>query len=150
MDATVLVAAMGFVSTLLGAWFAAYWQRRASREGQLLTAKLRAYGDCAAALYEYERATYNRAKARLAALPEEQRVELRQEAYRCNALARSALGQVAILSGSGSLRQELEAVRHSVGGLNDAIDPADLKRRHDGVAMALDQALGRAGSDLMQ
>lgn len=150
MDATVLVAAMGFASTLLGAWLAAYWQRRASREGQLLTAKLRAYGDCAAALYEYERAIYNRVKARLEALPEAQREELRQEAYRCNTRARSALGQAAILSGTERLRQELEAVRESVGDLNEAVDHADLKLRHDGVTEVLDRALGSAHSDLMR
>ena len=150
MNATVLVAAMGFASTLLGAWLAAYWQRRASREGQLLTAKLRAYGDCAATLYEYERATYNRVKARLESLPETQREELRQEAYRCNTRARSALGQAAILSGTEHLRQELEAVRESVGDLNEAVDRVDLKRRHDGVSAALDQALGSARSDLMR
>src|SRR6266545_15922 len=114
MDATVAVAAMGFVSTLLGAWLAAYWQRQSNREVRLLDAKLRAYGDCAATLYEYQRATYSRVKDRLESLPEERREELRQEAYRCNARARSAIGQAAILSGTEGLQEELESVRQAV------------------------------------
>src|SRR3954453_12654410 len=104
MDATGVVAARGFVSTLLGAWLASFWQRRATREGRFTDAKLRAYGDCAAFLYEYERATYNRVKARLDTLPDAHREDLRQEAYRCNARVRSAIGLASILSGTEPLR----------------------------------------------
>jgi hypothetical protein len=143
MDATVVVAAMGFVSTLLGAWLAAYWQRRSYRNVLILDAKMRAYGECAAALYEYERASYNRVKARLEQ-PEAQRDELRQEAYRCNALARSAIGQATILSATDSLREELESVRKAIGDLNQAADHRDLKQRHDAVNEALNQVLGSA------
>jgi hypothetical protein len=150
MTATVVVAAMGFVSTFLGAWLAAYWQRRAVREGRFVDAKLRAYGDCATSLYEYERATFNRVKARLESLPETHREDLRQEAYRCNAKVRSAIGQAAILSGADGPRESLEAVREAVGDLNQAVDHADLKERHDRVAEALNQALGSARSDLMR
>src|SRR4051794_27287426 len=98
MDSTVVIAAMGFISTLVGAGLAARWQRLSARETRLLDAKVRAYGECAAALYEYERATYGRAKARLDRQPEQGRAELRDEAHRSNARARSAIGQVALLS----------------------------------------------------
>lgn len=86
MNTTIVVAAMGFVATLLGGWLGAFWQHRSSRDLQLLQARIRVHGDCAASLYEYERSTYNRVKARLDGLPDSEREELRQEAFRANAL----------------------------------------------------------------
>jgi hypothetical protein len=148
MNATVVVAAMGFVSTILGAWLAAHWQHRGTRELRILDAKVRTYGDCAATLYEYERATYNRVKARLESRTEEHRVDLRQEAYRCNAKARSAIGQAALLSATETLRERLEAVREKIGDLNNAVDHADLKLRHEDVYHTLNRVLGSARSDL--
>ena len=51
------------------------------------------YGECATALYEYERATYARASARIDGQPDGERDVLRQDAYRCEFVARSAIGQ---------------------------------------------------------
>jgi triphosphoribosyl-dephospho-CoA synthetase len=148
MNATVVVAAMGFVSTLFGAWLAAYWQHRSSREVRIFDAKVRAYGDCAAALYEYERAAYNRAKARLESRTEGEREELRQEAYRANARARSAIGQAAILSEAARVTTGLEDVRSSIGDLARANHPEELRRLHDGIYDSLNSALANARSDL--
>lgn len=64
MVATVIVAALGFASTVLGAWLTARSHRQGDREGRILDAKVRIYGECSDSLYEYARATYNRAKAK--------------------------------------------------------------------------------------
>lgn len=119
-------------------------------EIRILEAKVRVYGECSDNLYEYTRATYNRVKARLACRPEVQREGLRQEAYRSNARARSAVGQAAILSGDEDLRLKLEHVRHKVGDLNHAVDDGDLRQRHDGLHKLLKEALERARHDLMR
>ncbi|GAA5038817.1 hypothetical protein [Actinopolymorpha pittospori] len=148
MDSTVVVAAMGFASTLLGVWLAAYWQRRSNREIRILDAKVRVYGDCATAMYDYERATYNRVKTRLESPADPGREELRQEAYRCNARVRSAIGQAAILSSSDSLQAELDSVRQAVGDLNKVESIRDLKFGHERVYDVLAGALARARSDL--
>lgn len=148
MDATVAIAAMGFMSTLLGTGLAAYWQRRGNRALQVLDAKVRAYGDCIAHLNEYERATYNRVKARLASLPEAEREGLRQEAYEWNTRARAAIGQAAVLSDADTARKQLEVVRQAVGELNDALDKDDLKRRRDAIRAALGEALRSVRADL--
>ena len=65
MDATVIVAAMGFAATVLAAWATSRWQRQGDRESRILDAKLRVYGDCSGSLYEYARATFNRVAARI-------------------------------------------------------------------------------------
>lgn len=149
MDATVVIAAMGYVATLLGAWLTVRMQLRGDRSGRLLDAKVRIYGECADALYEFERATYNRVKHRLQNSPDEQREPLRQEAYRGDARSRSAIGQVAILTGDETLRTRLEEARRSVGGLNDATGHADLQVRRQSIDTALRSALEVARHDLM-
>ena len=148
MDATVIVAAMGFAATVLAAWATSRWQRQGDRESRILDAKLRVYGDCSGSLYEYARATFNRVAARIDSLPEASRQDLRQEAYRSNARARSAIGQVAIVSGDELLRQELESARELIGELNRSKDRADLKRRSENAYEAVSRALDRARSDL--
>jgi len=149
MDSTVVVAAMGYVATLLGAWLTVRMQLRGDRSGRLLDAKVRIYGECADALYEFERATYNRVKHRLDNSPDDQREPMRQEAYRGNARARSAIGQVAILTGDETLRGQLEEARRSVGGLNDATSHMDLQARRQAIDTTLTSALDLARHDLM-
>jgi hypothetical protein len=148
MDSTVIVAAMGFAATLLGTWLTSRSQQRRDREGRILDARVRIYGDCADALYEYARATYNRVKARLES-PDDNREGLRQEAYRANARARSVIGQAAIMTGSESLGERLAAARNAIGEMNGATNHADLVRRQDGAFKTLNDALGNARSDLM-
>ncbi|MGY0390329.1 hypothetical protein ACWZJV_25445 [Nocardioides sp. WG-D5] len=150
MNPTVLVAAIGFLSTLLGTWLGAYWQHRSSRDLQLLDARVRVYGECAANLYEYERVTYNRVKARLKKLPDEDREPLRQEAYRSSAATKAAIGELSVLSADGEVPSEFENLRRSVGDLNNARDNDDLKRRHEEFYANLDRALGRARADLVR
>src|SRR5688572_5486067 len=115
MDATVAIAAMGFIATLGGAWVVGNAQRQAARDERMLDAKVRCFGECSASLYEYQRASFNRVRARLHHLPEQDRQPLRQEAYRANTLSRSAIGQVAILSGDEELQRQLERARSMVG-----------------------------------
>ena len=149
MDTTVVVAGMGFGATLVGTWMSGRLQRRAALDERMLEAKVRTYGDCSSSLYEYSRSTFNRVRARMDDLPESVRAEFRQEAYRANTSARSAIGQVAILSGDETLRDALERARRLVGGLNEATDKRDLKRRHTAADEALQEALDRARHDLM-
>ena len=56
---------MGFVSTLLATGLGAHWQARSARGARVFEARVAAYSELAAALYEYERATYNRKKTGL-------------------------------------------------------------------------------------
>lgn len=144
MDSTVVVAGMGFVAALLSVWLTAHFQRRSDREGRILEARLRVYGDCADSLYEYSRATYNRAKSRLQSRPEAERDEVRQEAFRCNARARSAIGQAYILTGDRDLEDQLSQVRHDIGNFNHVATETELKRlqseTYDGLNRALETA----------
>ncbi|WP_433162700.1 hypothetical protein [Kribbella sp. CA-247076] len=148
MDTTVVVAALGFVSTLLGVWLSARWQRSSAREGQILGAQVRVYGDCATALYEYERATFARALARIQGFSEEEREALRQEAYRREFTARSAIGQATFLSGNERLDGVFESVREHVEALNKTVDRAELDSRHQENLAALKAALRRVRSEM--
>lgn len=148
MNATVVVAALGFVSTLAATWLAAHLQRRGARAAQIRDAQIRIYGECAASLYEYERATYNRVKARLESRPEVEREELRQVAYLANTQARAVVGQAAFLSGKPGFRDDLEAIRKAIGDLNKADDRADARQRHGRIQADLARVLGDARSDL--
>ena len=148
MDSTVIVAALGLASTLTGTWLTARLQQRGDREGRILDARVRVYGEVTDALYEYLRATYNRVKTRLES-PDHGREGIRQEAYRSNARARSAIGQAAILTQSESLEKRLAAARNAIGEMNGATDHADLLRRQEDVFRMLNDALSNARSDLM-
>jgi hypothetical protein len=148
MDPTVVVAAMGFAATFFGAWLTAHFQHRSDRDGRILEARLRVYGDCSDSLFEFSRATYNRVKSRLQARPELERDGLRQEAYRCNARARSAIGQAYILSGDRELDERLSRVRHDIGDLNQSLNDADLRRRQSEIYVQLKDALEVARRNL--
>jgi len=148
MDATVVVAAMGFVATLSAAGLTARSQRRGDREGRLVDARVRIYGECAVSLNEYARATYNRAKARLESGPDNNREGLRQEAYRCNSRVRAAIGQASILTGSRSLEEYLTTARRAIGDLNKASSYAELKSRQEVAYKSVNDALEVARSDL--
>lgn len=149
MTSTVVVAAMGFVATVLAAWLSSWSNRRAERDGQLLQARVRVYGECSESLFEYARANYSRAKARIARQPETVRAELRQEAYRCNARARSAIGQAAILTGQEALEERLNAARHEIGSFSAVHEPAELTQRQQRVHDEIKSALAVARRDLM-
>jgi hypothetical protein len=146
---TVLIAALGLAATLISAWMTAHLQRRGDREARFLDAKIRVFGECSDSLYEYARAMFNRARSRLDGPSETEREDFRQEAYRSNARARSAIGQASILTGDEGLREALEQARHSVGVLNDATSRADLTQRQQDVYHLVKQALERARTDLM-
>jgi hypothetical protein len=98
-------------------------------------------------MYEYERATYNRVKARFAGQQHSIREELRQEAYHCNARARATIGQVAILCDE-AVRDQLEDARKAIGRYNHADTEPDLRHRHDAVRDGLEAALRLARGDL--
>lgn len=139
---------MGFVATLAAAWLSARLQRQGDREGRILDARVRCYGECSDSLYEYARATYNRARARVESRSDEYREGLRQEAYRCNARARSAIGQTVILTGNESLQDRLMEARHAISAMNDATDYIDLRRRQQDVYGIVKDALRIARADL--
>lgn len=140
MDASIWIAGMGFVATLLSAWLGSRWTRGADLEARLLEARLRVYGECVTALAEYRRATHHRVKTRIDAWPEEKREPLRQEAYRANAKARAATGEAVIVSGKPDIADDLERIRVRIGQLNAVNDKAML----DAQVVALDKDLGTA------
>jgi hypothetical protein len=148
MTTTVVVTGMGILAALLGTWLGAALQHRNTRNLQLLDARVSVYGQCAASLYEFERVTYSRVKARLADLPATERESLRQEAYRNNSAARAAIGQLSILSAGGKIPQGFEALRQAIGDLNDAAGLEELKERHDEIYVDLDRVLEQARADL--
>lgn len=148
MDATVVIAALGFGTTLLGVWMTARFQHRADREGRLLEARLRIYGECSDSLFEYSRASYNRAKTRLQGRPESERDAIRQEAYRCNARARSAIGQAYILTGDSRLENLLSQVRHDIGAFDHVASEPQLRALQSDVYAQLKSALEAARGNL--
>ena len=144
MESTVAVAGMGFAAALLSVWLTAHFQSRSDRAGRILEARLRVYGDCSDSLFEYSRATYNRVKSRLEGRPESERDGIRQEAYRCNARARSAIGQAFILTGDRELEEQLSRVRHEIGHFNNVATESDLKRLQSETYAGLNRALEAA------
>jgi len=148
MNETVAIAAMGYLATLSAAGFAAWWRGKSDRQGRILDAKVQVYGECSLSLYEYERASYNRTKTRLAGSIEDDRQPLREEAYKANTRARSSIGQVAILSGDEGLAESLSTVRKQIGEYSDAQSTEELTNRHRRALKELDVALATARRDL--
>ncbi|KHL13255.1 UNVERIFIED_CONTAM: hypothetical protein LK11_32645 [Mumia flava] len=145
----MIVAGMGFVAALLSAWLGARLQRKSDRDVRMLEARLRVYGECADSLYEYSRATYSRAKSRLAGRPEVERDQLRQAAYHCNARVRSAIGQAYILTGDLDLERRLSTVRRTVGTYNGVSDPDELKGLQQQAYREINDALEAARRHLV-
>ena len=139
MDATVAVAALGFVSTLLAAWLTARWQTRGLVETELVTARVAAYGDCAEALYELERVSFNRALHK-AVSSEAEDAALAQVVYEMNSKARAAIGRLAILSDRRDLWERLTDVRREIRTMHDR--PEQLRDEHERIMKALDDILG--------
>lgn len=129
-------------------WLTAHLQGRSDRAGRILEAQLRVYGDCADTLFEYSRATYNRAESRIQGQPEAEHDLVRQEAFRCNARARSAIGQAYVLTGDRDLEAQLSGVRHDIGDFNDSETESELKHRQHETYEDLKRALERARSHL--
>jgi hypothetical protein len=138
VDATVAVAALGFLSTLLAAYLTARWQTRGLVETELVTARVAAYGDCAEALYELERVSFNRA-LRKADGTDADDAALAQVVYEHNSKARAAIGRLAILSDRTDLWQRLTEVRRRIRTMHDR--PADLRGEHDRIMAELDGIL---------
>lgn len=150
MDSTVLVAGMGLFATLLGVLLTARLQGRSDREGRILDARIRVYGDCARELYEFERASFDRAKSRTLDPRADGREEVRQETYRCEARLRSAIGQVAIVSTSEELAEELEQARVAVKKYNHANDLRALNGLEERADACIQAALRLAQLSLMK
>lgn len=149
MDPIVVVAALGFATTLLSVWLTAHFQHRSNRAGRMLEARLAVYGACSDSLFEYSRASYNRVKSRLQGRPENERDGIRQEAYRWNAKARSAIGQAYILTGDSDLAAELAQVRHDIGEYNGVATESELRDRQNEVFSRINRALASARKHLM-
>lgn len=147
MGTTIIVAAMGFAATLLGTWCPPVYSVReivkggSSMRGSASTANVPTACTNTRVLPTTKRKPDSSDLLTIEGL--------RQEAYRCNARARSAIGQAAIFSGLESLEERLATARNAIGDLNDASDHADLKRRQEDVFKLLNHTLGIASSDLM-
>ncbi|WP_148236639.1 hypothetical protein [Intrasporangium calvum] len=149
MDSTAVVAALGLLTTLAAAGVTAYLQRSSQRESRVFEARVTGYAALAAALYEYERATYNRVKARLEQRSDTERDTYRQEAWASNAKARAAIGVVALLSTSPNLHAQFDDVRSSIGDLKSAPNEQDLSKSHESILRALEAALFKARQELL-
>lgn len=145
---TILAAVIGFAAALIGGWMTTRAQRQNDREARMLDARVLAYNACSDALYEYARASQNRSKARLDALDEHEREPLRQDHYRANTRARSAIGQVAIVTGDHSLAEQLERARRAVSDFKKATNGKDLSRRWNSAREHIGKALDEARKDL--
>lgn len=149
MDPIVVVAALGFATTLLSVWLTAHFQHRSNRAGRMLEARLAVYGACSDNLFEYSRASYNRAKSLLLDPSEDEDDGKRQEAYRWNAKARSAIGQVYILTGDDDLQVELSRARRDIGQFHEAATDSELQHRQGEVFSRINSALASARKHLM-
>lgn len=148
VDSTVVVAAMGLSATVAASGLTAFVQGKQQDRGRVLDAKLLVYGDCSETLYEYERATYNRVKARILHVSGPERDRVRQEAYHCNAKARSAIGRVSILTRNEPLRSQLEHARHAIGDYNKCLNDRQLRDEQKALLDHLQVALDQAREDL--
>jgi len=147
VDTTVVIAALGFVSTLVAAGLVAHWQRVTSREARLFDARVRAYTECLTALFEYERATYDRVKARLTR-PETEREVERQLAYRLNGSASASVAGLTLMTASDSLRQRADAARSAIGDMNQAHDNDDLRQKRTSIRSDLALLADEARAEL--
>lgn len=145
---TILAAVIGFAAALIGGWMTTRAQRQNDREARMVDAKVQAYNACSDALYEYARSSQNRSKARLNNLPEQEREPLRQDHCRANTRARSAIGQVAIVTGDHSLADQLERARRAVSDFKRAKNGDDLSRRWNTARTHIGTALEEARKDL--
>lgn len=148
MNSTVIVAVLGLLTTLAAAGFTSYMQRQSQRESRVFEARVVGYGELVSALYDYERATYSRVKARLEGRADVDRESLRQEAWSSNAKARAAIGVVALLSGRADLHTRFDAVRRSVGDLNQATNVSDLRAQYDSINVELADVIVQAKADV--
>lgn len=161
MDSTAVVAVSGLISTMVAGWFSASWQRRANREDRLLEARVRTYGDCAIALYEYERLTYRRALSRLDQKRPESletvrdetsqhnlRVHVRDEAYQANSRLNSSIGQIALISQSENLTGVFQKLRASIQAMGSATDRNQLREQQGDVLRTIERVLESARMDL--
>ncbi|TDO49661.1 hypothetical protein EV651_12164 [Kribbella sp. VKM Ac-2571] len=114
MVSTLVGGAVALVGSIVGILLSQRLQRKSARDVQILEAKVRILGECTEALYEYARVNFGRARARIQGQPETIREELRQEVYRCEARARSAIGQAGYLSGSDGLDDDFESAHTAV------------------------------------
>lgn len=141
MLGTLVGGAIGLVGTVVGIVVSQVLQRKGARDAQILDAKVRVFGECTEALYEYERANFGRARARLRRQPEVDREALRQEVYRSESRARSAIGQATYLSGNSGLDDRFESVHTAVHGLSEADGYDELNRRHQDIQKDLKDVL---------
>jgi hypothetical protein len=135
---TVAVAGLGLAATLAAAWLSARWQKRGLVETEILTAQVQAYGDCARALYEFERVSYNRAVTKFR---EADRPELAQQVYEQHSVARAAIGRLTILSRRSDLWQRLNELRRAIRVMHDLNSEDALKAEHRRVMDELDEIL---------
>lgn len=141
MDATtVAVAGLGLASTLAAAWLTARLQTRGLVDTELASARVQAYGDCAQALYELERVSFNRALHKASAAKDED-AERAQVVYAQNSTTRAAIGRLAILTEQKQLIKELDDLRSQIRTLHDR--PATLRTEHDEIMRRLAEILGQ-------
>lgn len=148
MIATIVVAALGMASTLLATALTAHLHRTGTRYGRRFDARLEAYAELIGVLYEFERATYDRVKARIDGKPDdENREEKRQEAWRLDSRARSAISLVTLLGNDPTLPLRFHAVRKSIGDMNRA-GPRTLREEHEQIYQALGLLVADAKGEL--
>ncbi|HEY3507618.1 hypothetical protein [Kribbella sp. NPDC051137] len=150
MVSTLVGGAVALVGSIIGILLSQRLQRKSTRDVQILEAKVRIFGECTEALYEYTRANFGRARARIEGRPESVRETLRQEVYRCEARARSAIGQAVYLSGSNGLDDGFESVHKAVHAFSKAADQGELEHRHQLVQKDLKIILRTVRADLQR
>jgi hypothetical protein len=148
MLGTLVGGAIALVGSVVGIVISQRLQRRGDREARILDAKVRIFGECTEALYEYERVNFGRARARLRQQPEAERETLRQEVYRFEARARAAIGQAAYLSGSTELEESFESVHKDVHALSEARGYDELTIRHEAIQQKLKNVLHAVQDEL--
>ncbi|MFG1909095.1 hypothetical protein [Kribbella sp. NPDC048928] len=150
MVGTLVGGTIALLGSVIGIVISQRLQQRGERNARILDAKMRVFGECTEALYEYARANFGRARARIEGQTEAARDVLRQEVYRCEARARAAIGQAVYLSGTDGLDDRFDSVHAAVHDFSKANDQQDLESRHDLIQKELKDVLRKVRKELQR
>lgn len=148
MDSTTIVALGGLATTFAAAVVTARVQRRSQQEERIFQARLASYSDLAGALYDLERATYNRTKSRIEGLADGEREQYRRDAWASDSRARGAIGVISLLSSDPKMHVRFDALRDRIAAMNGIASVDALAVEHQQVVQKLQAELIDARQEL--
>lgn len=141
---TAIIAAL---AALLGVVMGAYSQRAQGREARIFGARLAALQEISGAIFEYERATYDRVITRIKDSNPD-RGPVRAQAWAANSRTRSAIGVLSLLSDSDDTPNAFEGHRKAIGEYNDLETKEKLTDTHEDLVRVLVKTIQTARVEL--